>query len=480
VGGNFTMPVRWVTADGKRDALAACRPCGKPTTTPKQPGEVLRAGKLGQRRLAGEAILAHDYVNASKPRGLWQYLVGQRRVRKAPSVAYDTPDSVTSGIGLFDEAFNLFGPIDKHNLKLVGKRELYIPYNNNRAASAKVADLVTPNTLNPSLVRWELHRVWEVEATLAEGKRHVVPKRKYYIDEDSWQIILFDGWDAKGELWRTNYTLTLLAPDIPALVGNMFWGGYDLQTGAYYLNMASNELSTQYKPLATLPRSFFSPEELANGEHGDEAPPAGAAAGVVRRRGASPLRRRALATPALVTPKALGAATLAVARAGARLVAVGERGTVLWSDDGGAHWQQARVPVQAALTSVRFVDAHVGWAAGHLGVILKTEDGGQSWARLDGTQAAAALLAAAGGDGVRSAARSAWWRGPTSPSSTSTSPTRNAASRSAPTTWPFAPATAAAPGCRCKAGCRMRRACTCTACGLRVARSSSPASRACC
>ena len=213
---------------------------------------------------AGEAILAHDSVNSSKPRGLWQYLVGQRRVRKAPSVGYDTPDSVTSGIGLFDEAFNLFGPIDKHQLKLVGKRELYIPYNNNRAAAAKVADLVTPGTLNPGLVRWELHRVWEVEATLAEGKRHVVAKRKYYIDEDSWQIILFDGWDAKGELWRTNFTLTLLAPDLPAVVGNMLWGGYDLQTGAYYLNMASNELPMQYKPVPPLPKSFFSPEELAN------------------------------------------------------------------------------------------------------------------------------------------------------------------------------------------------------------------------
>jgi hypothetical protein len=92
----------------------------------------------------------------------------------------------------------------------------------------------------------------------------VVPKRKYYIDEDSWQILLFDGWDAKGELWRTNYTLTLLAPDIPAVVGNMLWGGYDLQTGAYYLNMASNELPVQYKVVPPLSKSFFSPEELAN------------------------------------------------------------------------------------------------------------------------------------------------------------------------------------------------------------------------
>ncbi len=213
---------------------------------------------------AGEAILAHDGLSAATPRGLWQYLVGQRRVRKSPSVGYDTPDPVTSGIGLFDEAFNLFGPIDKHELKLLGRKELYIPYNNNRAARAKVAELVTPRTLNPSLVRWELHRVWEVEATLATGKRHVAAKRKYYIDEDSWQIILFDGWDAKGELWRTNFTLTLLAPDIPALLGNVMWGGYDLQTGAYYLNLATNELPGQIKVLPSLQNGFFSPEELAN------------------------------------------------------------------------------------------------------------------------------------------------------------------------------------------------------------------------
>jgi hypothetical protein len=273
-GGNYTMPVRvWVvTADGRRNMASGGVQTISQTYYDKggsldkfdgfyQYGKFV-ANAPGSK--AGEAILAHDGVNASAPRGLWQYLVGQRRVRKAPSVAYDTPDSVTSGIGLFDEAFNLFGPIDKHELKLVGKKEIYIPYNNNRAAAAKVDDLVTPGTLNPAQVRWELHRVWEVEATLAAGKRHVVPKRKYYIDEDSWQIVLFDGWDAKGELWRTNYTLMLTAPDIPAVTSFVMWGGYDMQTGAYYLNMASNELPRQYEVTAPLPRSVFSPESLAN------------------------------------------------------------------------------------------------------------------------------------------------------------------------------------------------------------------------
>ncbi|MCX2863353.1 DUF1329 domain-containing protein [Paucibacter sp. PLA-PC-4] len=274
-GVNTQTPLRvWVmTADGRRSMASGGtqtfrRVYYDPDVAPDKFDGYYALGKFAASEpgsKAGEAILAHDGLNASAPRGLWQYLVGQRRVRKAPSVGYDTPDAVTSGIGLFDEAFNLFGPIDKHELKLIGKKELYIPYNNNRAALAKVADLVTPGTLNPNLVRWELHRVWEVEATLAAGKRHVAAKRKYYIDEDSWQIVLFDGWDAKGELWRTNYALMLTAPDMQgAVLGNVFWGGYDLQTGAYYLNMATNELPVQVKTLPSLQRSFFSPEELAN------------------------------------------------------------------------------------------------------------------------------------------------------------------------------------------------------------------------
>ena len=273
-GGNYTMPIRvWVvTADGRRNMASGGVQTISQTYYDKT-GNLDKfdgfysfgkfvANAPGSK--AGEAILAHEGINASAPRGLWQYLVGQRRVRKAPSVAYDTPDSVTSGIGLFDEAFNLFGPIDKHELKLIGKKEIYIPYNNNRAAAAKVDDLVTPGTLNPAQVRWELHRVWEVEATLAAGKRHVVPKRKYYIDEDSWQIVLFDGWDAKGQLWRTNYSLMLTAPDIPVVTSFVMWGGYDMQNGSYYLNMASNEMPKQYEIVAPIPRSFFSAESLSS------------------------------------------------------------------------------------------------------------------------------------------------------------------------------------------------------------------------
>lgn len=103
-----------------------------------------------------------------------------------------------------------------------------------------------------------------------------------------------------------------------------------------------------------------------------------------------------LRQPSVHTKKAFGAVMLAVTRAGKRLVAVGERGTVLLSDDSGLSWQQAQVPVQVTLTAVRFANARTGWAVGHMGVVLRSEDAGATWHKqMDGIQAAALLLQAA-------------------------------------------------------------------------------------
>ncbi|MDR6959616.1 hypothetical protein J2W43_003616 [Pseudomonas brassicacearum] len=212
---------------------------------------------------AGEGLMTHWDMDPAN-RAAWQYLVGQRRVRRAPNIAYDTPDFVTSGVGLFDEAFMLFGPTDRYDLKLAGKKELIVPYNNNRAGLVKSDELVKPNFLNPDLVRWEKHRVWVVEATLKSGKRHVVPRRTYYIDEDSWQILLVDGYDAQGKLGRQMYSLTLLAPDMPVLTSQVMWGSYNLDTGAYFLNSSSNDLAVQYQKIATPSASFYTPDAMAN------------------------------------------------------------------------------------------------------------------------------------------------------------------------------------------------------------------------
>jgi photosystem II stability/assembly factor-like uncharacterized protein len=105
-------------------------------------------------------------------------------------------------------------------------------------------------------------------------------------------------------------------------------------------------------------------------------------------------RFAALADPAVLSSKAASAAFLASARAGHRIVCVGERGIVIYSDDEGTSWHQANVPVSTTLTAVQFVDARSGWAVGHLGVVLHSSDGGANWTKqLDGVRVAQLALA---------------------------------------------------------------------------------------
>jgi photosystem II stability/assembly factor-like uncharacterized protein len=103
-----------------------------------------------------------------------------------------------------------------------------------------------------------------------------------------------------------------------------------------------------------------------------------------------------LFTPAVRSPRAAQSVLLGITRAGSRLVAVGERGVILTSDDHGRQWQQASVPVSATLTAVHFPTPQRGWAVGHGGVILHSEDGGRQWRKqLDGVAAAQLELDAA-------------------------------------------------------------------------------------
>ncbi len=126
-------------------------------------------------RRAGEALMAVDVVNPFKrPRRAWLYLPGQRRVKLAPDISYDTPNPGTAGAATYDDTWMFNGAMDRFDFKLVGKKEMLVPYNTYRLTFAKkAADVTTPQFLNPDLVRWELHRVWVVEATLKPGKRQI-------------------------------------------------------------------------------------------------------------------------------------------------------------------------------------------------------------------------------------------------------------------------------------------------------------------
>ncbi|MCM2330491.1 MAG: DUF1329 domain-containing protein, partial [Pseudomonas sagittaria] len=138
-------------------------------------------------RRAGEAIMLRDAANPLvQPRSAWQYLPGQRRVKLAPNLAYDTPNPGTSGSGTYDDVFVFNGALDRYDWTLVGKKEMYVPYNTYQLTYAKdPKQLTTPNHLSPDFVRWEKHRVWVGEGTLKSGARHIYHKRRFFLDEDS-------------------------------------------------------------------------------------------------------------------------------------------------------------------------------------------------------------------------------------------------------------------------------------------------------
>jgi len=214
---------------------------------------------------AGESVLIRDPLDqVGKGRQAWQYLAGQRRVRRAPTIAFDTPDFVASGQNYFDEVYNFLGSLERFDWKLVGKKEIYVPYNVNRMLLSKAEDVIAGPHLNPDKLRWELHRVWVVEATLAAGKRHAVPKKLFYVDEDTWSVVLMDGYDAQGNLWRTQHALPFVAPDIPGVITTIM-AIYNLQANTWALSAfpADGGGKGAYTAINRRPDTYFTPDALA-------------------------------------------------------------------------------------------------------------------------------------------------------------------------------------------------------------------------
>ena len=196
-------------------------------------------------RLAGEILLVHETLDQIKePRAAWIYNPGQRRVRRAPNVAYDNPGTASDGIRTNDQ-FDMFnGATDRYNWKLVGKKEMFVPYNSYKlhSNSLKYKDILTPLHINPEYPRYELHRVWVVEATLKDGARHLYKKRTFYVDEDSWQILAVDIYDNRDQLWRVSEGHSISYYEVPT-----FWTTLevhtDLQSGRYLAIGLDNESS---------------------------------------------------------------------------------------------------------------------------------------------------------------------------------------------------------------------------------------------
>jgi hypothetical protein len=214
-------------------------------------------------RLAGTALLVHETMDQIQtPRQAWTYNTGQRRVRRAPNVAYDAPGTASDGLRTTDD-FDMFnGSPDRYNWELKGKKEMYIPYNSYKLHSNELSysDILKPGHINPEHTRYERHRVWVVEATLKDGMRHVYGKRVFYIDEDSWQIHVADLYDNRGDLYRVAFAHGLNYYEVPT-----HWSTlevyHDLNSRRYIALGLDNE-DRMYDFSVTLNDNDFTPAAL--------------------------------------------------------------------------------------------------------------------------------------------------------------------------------------------------------------------------
>lgn len=184
---------------------------------------------------AGEMYLIHSFMD--KAQDAWIYFPGQRRVRRAPSFAYDNPIAGTDNLYFVDQINMFTGALDRYDFTLVGKKEIYLPYNSYKLIDKnnKYKDLIGPDYVKRDVMRYELHRAWVVEATVKADKRHSFAKRIFYIDEDSWALLHVDMYDAKGALWRVQEGSVWAAPEIQACT-SLEYQMYDLVAHRYLVD----------------------------------------------------------------------------------------------------------------------------------------------------------------------------------------------------------------------------------------------------
>jgi Protein of unknown function (DUF1329) len=215
-------------------------------------------------RLAGEVLLVQETLDQAKEaRRAWIYNPGQRRVRRAPNVAFDNPGTNADNLRTTDQ-FDLYnGSPQRYDWKLVGKKEMYVPYNAYPLQSEKLkyAQILTKNHINQDFARYELHRVWVVDSTLKPGQSHLYSRRTLYVDEDSWQILAIDCYDSRGQLYRVQEGHPINYYELPAVTTDLELV-MDLSNGRYLALGLQNEEPKSYDYSVKLTAADFQPSVL--------------------------------------------------------------------------------------------------------------------------------------------------------------------------------------------------------------------------
>src|SRR6188474_1885921 len=194
-------------------------------------------------RLAGEVLLVQETLDQSlENRRAWVYNPGQRRVRRAPNVAFDNPGTNSDNLRTSDQFDMYNGSPQRYEWTLVGKKEILVPYNSFKLNSntLKYSDILKKNHINQDYARYELHRVWVVDSKLKAGQSHLYSRRTLYVDEDSWHILAVDCYDSRGELYRVQEAHVIQYYDVPAL-WTVLETVYDLSNGRYLALGLDNE-----------------------------------------------------------------------------------------------------------------------------------------------------------------------------------------------------------------------------------------------
>lgn len=219
----------------------------------------LRTEILAPSQLAGTLNLIHETLDQVRsPRMAWRYQAGERRLRRSPNLDYSTDLPNSSSLRAVDQKDLYNGAPDQYEWTLQGKREIYVPYNSYKLhqAGLKPADIIRPHHINQDLARYELHRVWVVEGILRVGMPHIYGRRVFYIDEDSWQILLTEEYDREGQLWRVSEAHPVEYYSVP-----LFWTTleltYDLKAKRYFIDGLDND-QPPYNFSPGLNRSAFS------------------------------------------------------------------------------------------------------------------------------------------------------------------------------------------------------------------------------
>ena len=197
-------------------------------------------------RRAGYVVLVQESLNmAIEGRRAWTYSPGTRRVRRAPTIAYDNPGTNSDGITTADSFGGFNGAPDRFNWTVLGRSEKIISYNNFRKATIPHEELVTHKHLDQSKLRYERHRVWEVQGTKKENFRHIYAKRIFYIDEDTKQIMATEIYDGRQQLWRVQELDATPRYDVPVCWSN---GAtiYDLIVGRYLLGTGNPKIPVNF------------------------------------------------------------------------------------------------------------------------------------------------------------------------------------------------------------------------------------------